>query len=261
MDKTFTGKVVIITGASSGIGSGTALEFAKLGAKLVLCGRKTDQLQLVKEQCMQNGLKADEVVLVCGDISDAEVQSNIINNAMKNFGQIDVLVNNAGILLLKPVVDMTMEDFNRIFQVNLNSVIALTLKALPHLTKTKGNIVNVSSGAGYTPAVGFMAYSISKSALDTFTKTLAYEMAPKGVRVNSVLPGVTPTNLFRELNVPADPSNELFQNCIKMHPLGKLCEVNEVAQAIIFLASNKASFTTGHLLSVDGGILIHGIKF
>jgi len=256
----FKGKTVIITGASSGIGQGTAVEFARLGANLVLGGRNVDQLKETKNQCCKAGLQEKQVVWVAGDIAEEGVQKQLVDAAMNTFNQIDILVNNAGILNSMPVLNFKMEEFDKIHNVNLRAAISLTLMALPQLIKTKGNIINISSIGAWMPITGNMAYAVSKAGMDMFTKSLAFEVAPQGVRVNSVNPGVIPTNINRD-RVSAEQMEPRYKMLAKMHPVGRVGEIKEVVDSIIFFASDKSSFITGQLMAVGGGCQLGGVSF
>jgi len=256
----FKGKTVIVTGASSGIGQGAALEFAKHGANLVLGGRNVDQLKETKNQCIKAGLKENQVVWVAGDIVEEGVQKQLVDAALNTFNQIDVLVNNAGLVISTNILAPNIADYDTVQNVNLRAAVSLTLMALPHLIKTKGNVVNISSIAAWLPITGNLAYAISKAGMDMFTKSLAFEVAPKGVRVNSVNPGVIPTNINRD-RVPKEQLEQRYNMLGKMHPLGRCGEVKEVVDSIIFLASDKSSFITGQLMAVGGGCQLGGVSF
>lgn len=181
----FSGKVVIITGASSGIGAEAARDFSKLGASLVLVGRNVENLQKVASECAD----PEKVLAVQADVTAEEGPKKIIDEALQKFGQIDVLVNNAGILETGSIENTSLEQYDRVMNTNIRSIYALTMLAVPHLIKTVGNIVNVSSVNGIRSFPGVLAYNISKAAVDQFTRCVALELAPKQVRVNSVNPG------------------------------------------------------------------------
>jgi len=260
MSYCFKGKTVIITGASSGIGQGAAIEFAKLGANLILGGRNVDNLQATKSMCVKEGLKDNQIVLVAGEIEDQNIQKQLVDEAINKFGQLDILVNNAGMVIGSPVLEMKMDDFDKIHNVNLRSAVALTLLALPHLIKTKGNVVNISSVASLIP-MGSLAYGMSKAGMDMFTKCLAFEVAPQGVRVNSVNPGAIPTNIGRNRGLTNEELEQRYKKFSTLHPLGRNGEVKEVVDSIIFLASEKSSFVTGQMIAVGGGIDLGGLRF
>jgi len=256
----FKGKTVIITGASSGIGQGAAIAFAKHGANLIIGGRDVNQLQETKNQCIKAGLKENQVVFVSGDICDEHVQKHLIDAAINTFNKLDILVNNAGMVISTPVLNTKIDDFDKVHNVNLRAAVSLTLMALPHLIKTKGNVVNISSIAAWRPLTGNLAYAMSKAGMDMFTKCLAFEVAPQGVRVNSVNPGVIPTNLSRD-RVSPEQREQRYAMMGKLHPLGRCGEVKEVVDSIMFLASDKSTFVTGQLIGVDGGAGLGGVSF
>ncbi|KAG8239199.1 hypothetical protein J437_LFUL018564 [Ladona fulva] len=188
-------KVALITGASSGIGKGAALHFAKLGCRLLLSGRKVENLNLVAEECCNFGDNKVEVSI--GDVSDYSYCEKLMKQAVDSFGKLDVLVNSAGILLTGGIEQLTLEDYNYQMNVNVTSIFSLTKLALPHLIETKGNIVNVSSVTGLRAFPGVVGYNISKAAVDHLTRSVALEAAPHGVRINAVNPGVIVTNLHK----------------------------------------------------------------
>lgn len=182
----FSGKVVVITGASSGIGAEAARDFSKLGASLVLVGRNIENLQKVASECAD----PEKVLVVQADVTSNDGPQKIIDESLQKFGQIDVLVNNAGILETGTIENTSLEQYDRVMNTNIRSIYALTMLAVPHLIKTVGNIVNISSVNGIRSFPGVLAYNLSKAAVDQFTRCVALELAPKQVRVNSVNPGM-----------------------------------------------------------------------
>lgn len=243
---TFNGKVVLITGASSGIGYGTAEHFAKLGASLALVGRNGNNLSEVIRKCA-----GTPTLPIVADVnSDAK---RIITTTIAHFGRLDVLVNNAGIGAKSSIESKSMESYDSVMTTNVRSVYELTTYAVPYLIATKGNIVNVSSVAGLRAFPVILTYCISKAALDQFTKCISLELAPKGVRVNSVNPAVIKTNFHKNMGFDEEEYSLYLENCKKSHAMGRVGEVHEVAEAIAFLASDAATFITGTLLPVDGG--------
>lgn len=242
----FNGKVILITGASSGIGAGTAEHLSKLGASLALVGRNVNNLSEVIKKCGET-----PILPIVADVNtDAK---KIIDQTIAHYGRLDVLVNNAGVGAKSSIESTSMEPYDYIMTTNLRSVYELTTYAVPHLIATKGNIVNVSSTAGLRAFPVILTYCMSKAALDQFTKCVSLELAPKGVRVNSVNPAVIRTNFHKNMGFDEEEYNLYLENCKKSHALGRVGEVFEVAEAIAFLASDKASFITGTLLPVDGG--------
>nr|XP_014098097.2 uncharacterized oxidoreductase TM_0325 [Bactrocera oleae] len=245
------GKVVIVTGASSGIGATTAEAFAKQGSKVVLVGRNEPNLKAAESVCKAANNKAELLAIVADVTVDAE---RIINSTIDRFGQLDVLVNNAGIFEVGNILDIDVEQFDRIFNTNLRAVFLLTKFAAPHLIKTQGNIVNVSSIAGLRSIRDVSSYCASKAALDQFTRCIALDLAPKKVRVNSVNPGVIVTDIQRRRGLSPKEVDDFYLRSKETHPLGRAGEAKEVADAIIFLAGDSSSFITGANLPIDGGI-------
>ncbi|KAG5315715.1 PREDICTED: L-xylulose reductase-like [Acromyrmex echinatior] len=244
----FVGKVVLITGASSGIGAATAIHLAQLGASLSISGRNKDNLEKVAKQCEQS-----KPFIVTGELTNENDVKNIIDSTIKHYGKLDVLINNAGILANGSIENTSLEQYDKIFNVNVRSVYQLTMLAVPHLIKTKGSIVNISSVNGLRSFPGCLAYCMSKSALDQFTHCVALDLAPKQVRVNAVNPGVIVTNLHETSGMDKDQLKNFFDRSKQTHALGRTGNVWEVAKTIAFLASDEASFITGATLPVDGG--------
>ncbi|XP_011195318.2 uncharacterized oxidoreductase TM_0325-like [Zeugodacus cucurbitae] len=244
------GKVVIVTGASSGIGASAAEAFAKEGSKVVLVGRNVENLKAAEAACRAANSKA-ELLSITADVAvDAE---RIINSTIERFGQLDVLVNNAGIFEVGGILDIDVDQFDRIFNTNVRAVFLLTKYAAPHLIKSQGNIVNVSSVTGIRAFPGISTYCASKAALDQFTRCIALDLAPHNVRVNSVNPGVIATDIHRRRGLTPEGIKEYYERCKKTHALGRIGEPSEVADAIIFFASDKSSFITAATLPIDGG--------
>lgn len=247
----FQNKIILITGASSGIGAATALHFSKLGAKLALTGRNLINLQSVADQCEINGMSKPFVI--AGDLTNEGDTKLILDSTISHYNQLDVLVNNAGILESGSIESTSLDQYDRVMNANVRSIYHLTMLAVPHLINTKGNIVNVSSVNGTRSFPNVLAYCMSKSAVDQFTKCVALELAPKGVRVNAVNPGVVVTNLLTRQGMTEEMYSTFLERTKFTHALGRPGTVEEVAKAIAFLVSDDASFTTGESLLVDGG--------
>lgn len=248
----FANKVVIITGASSGIGAGVAELLAKQGSWLVLIGRNVQNLKSIAEKCKPSH-GAPKPLQITADVTVEADVKRIIDETIDKFHKIDVLVNNAGILERGSIETASLEQFDNVMNCNVRSVFHLTKLAVPHLIASKGSIVNVSSVNGMRSFPGVLAYNMSKSALDQFTQCVALELADKGVRVNSVNPGVIVTNIHKRGGMDEETYATFLKHSRTTHALGRAGDVKEVAETIAFLASDKASFITGALLPVDGG--------
>lgn len=246
----FTGKVAIITGSSAGIGAAVAVLLASNGCKVTITGRNEKSLMEVAKKCQ---LKSDdnEVLVLPGDICDDQHVEKLVSLTMEKFGRIDILVNNAGIALNPLESQMkTGEIYDLIMLTNVRQSYMLSLACKPHLIETKGSIVNVSSVASKIAVPELIPYGMSKAAMDSMTRSLAAELGPKGVRVNSVNPGFTDTKLI-------NPNNEgNMTRLAELCPLQKIGKPENVADMIVFLASNKASFITGSFHLVDGGLMV-----
>lgn len=243
-------KVALITGASSGIGRSTALRFAEERAKLMLVARNADALRAVAQTARQFGTTAE----VCAaDLTDEKQIHHCINATIKAFGGIDILVNSAGIIGSGSIETTSLADWDYMMNINLRSIFLITQLALPSLIERKGNIVNVSSVTGLRAFPGVLAYCVSKAGLDQFTRCVALELAPKGVRVNAVNPGVTFTNLHRNSGMDEQSYQVFLERSKTTHPLGRIGQPEEIADLILFLASPRAGWITGATYAIDGG--------
>ncbi|XP_061711701.1 uncharacterized oxidoreductase TM_0325-like [Cydia pomonella] len=250
----FIGKVAIVTGAASGIGAATAKALAREGARVALVDKDEEKLQEVANQCAQLGNKP---LIITADVTIDEDVRTIVKNTIDNFGQLDVLVNNAGIVRYSTFLDENlMEHFDLHMNTNLRSMVYLTHLAAPYLIKTKGNIVNNSS-IGALRVIGNVQgpYSVSKAGVNHFTRCVALDLAPHGVRVNDVAAGGTNTNILENAGIPN--GDELWKEYIKDRTvLKKMSEPEEIADLIIFLASDKARSITGSTYVCDNGTLL-----
>ncbi|XP_054167741.1 uncharacterized oxidoreductase MexAM1_META1p0182-like [Oppia nitens] len=252
----FTDKVVIITGSSSGIGSGIAELFAKSGANVVITGRNGDRVAKVGKQCTDLSPKHLSALEVVGDLTKPVDCDRLIETTVQTYGKLDILVNNAG---FGDMIDVTNEDyyqkFLNVMNINLNSVVYLTHKSIEHLAKTNGNIINISSILGKVSGSGQSAYQISKAALDMFTKCMAAELGPKHhIRVNSVNPALIVTNFLADMGVPQAVSDNFFGAVGVKYPVGRPGQPQDIANTVAYLASNsEAGFMTGSIVVADGG--------
>ncbi|XP_076816494.1 putative oxidoreductase TM_0325 [Clavelina lepadiformis] len=255
----FSSKVILITGAASGFGQATANAFAKKGASLSLVDKDEENLNKVTEQCKKAG--ANKVLAV---VADLRVEDNIVramNETIETFARLDVLVNNAGVCKLGSVENVPIDSFDSTFHVNVKAHFHFTQLAVPHLEKTKGNVINIASIVGEMPTPGAIFYGMSKAALIYFTKSAALSLAEKGIRVNAVAPSGCDTNLLNwpESSQPGISMEEILKFHAKDQPLGGInIEKQDVVDAILFLASNSARTITGTCLAVDRGRLLAG---
>lgn len=244
------GKVIIVTGASSGIGRATALLFANKGATVIAVGRNEKELaSLNKEVRSKNG----SIKVHLADVTEMSQLERIVSETVHSHSKVDVLVNSAGVIKGGSIENTTIDDWDKMFQLNLRSIFALTQKCLPFLIETKGNIVNVSSVAGSRSFPNILAYCVSKSALDQLTRCSALELASKGVRVNAVNPGVVVTNIHKRGGMDADAYESFLEHSKETHPIGRVGNPEEIAELIYYLASDKASWITGATYQIDGG--------
>lgn len=239
----------MITGASSGIGRATALLFAQNGARVIAVGRNEKELS-----GLRNDAKGTEgsIKPLLADVSETSQVDRLVSE-IDGFGRLDVLVNAAGILKNGTVENTTLDDWDKMMNINLRSVFYLMQKCVPHLAETKGNIVNVSSVTGPRSFPGVLAYCVSKAAVDQLTRCSALELAEKGIRVNAVNPGVVVTNIHKRGGMNDESYEKFLEHSKTTHPLGRVGEPAEVAELIFFLASDKASWITGATYEIDGG--------
>lgn len=248
----FTNKVILITGASSGIGADAARHLAKLGGRIALVGRNADRLKAVAEQIKTSG--APTPLPIVADVTkDAK---RIIDETINHFGKLDVLVNNAGIVRTDDIIGFEMSVFEDVLDTNVRSVITLTQLSIPHLEQTKGNIINISSIAALRAIPHFFSYCMSKATLDQFTKLCAVSLASKRIRVNSINPAAIRTPIFETIGMTVEQFGKVEEECKNSYLVGRVGEVSDTSTAIAYLAADSASFLTGIILTVDGGSLL-----
>ncbi len=244
------GKTAIVTGASSGIGQATAEKFAEAGVKVALVARSSEKLTAVAQTIIQNGGQA---LLIPADLTKPAEIEKVVANSVAEFGRLDILINAAGIIGSGTVETTTLTDWDQMFNINLRAPFYLMQQAMPYLVATQGNVVNVSSVTGPRAFPGILAYCASKAGLDHLTRSAALEMAPKGVRINAVNPGVVITNLHRESGMDPAAYETFLEHSKSTHPLGRVGRAEEVANLIYFLASPQAGWITGVTYLIDGG--------
>lgn len=240
-DFSLDGKVAVVTGASSGIGTAIAQAFSDAGARVVLAGRDEERLRICADSC-------GEHLVVVADLADDDAPALIVEQTVNAFGALNVLVHSAGIFWPKPFADAPLEDFDAQFRVNVRAPYALTQAALPHL-RPDGAVVFISSIAGQVGFPNSTAYCGTKGAVELMAKSLAMELAPLGVRVNAIAPG----NIHTAMNAHLFESPEYERLMIERTPYGRVGVVEDIAPVAVFLASDAARYIHGESIVVDGG--------
>lgn len=242
------GKTAIVTGGANGIGKKTAEVFAKEGAKVVIADFDVESGQETAEEINK---RDGEAIFVKVDVSDIDSSKNLINKTVEEFGKLDVLVNNAGITADGFLTKMDEKQWDRVIDINLKGVFNCSKFAAEHMMENgEGVILNASSVVGLYGNIGQTNYAATKFGVIGLTKTWAKELAPKGVRVNAVAPGYTNTAMME--TVP----QKVLDSLINKTPMKRLGEVEDIANAYLFLASDEASYINGTILNVDGGLVI-----
>jgi len=249
LDSRFAGKVAIVTGAGSGIGRASALGLAREGASVVLGDLSLERVRSVAEEIASAGGKAITAVV---DVADAGAVRQMVGTAIEQFGQIDVLVSNAGWDRVMPFVDTDEELWDRVIAVNYRGHLACAHAVVPHMIeRSAGRVVLVASDAGRVGSSGEVVYSGAKGAVIAFAKALARETARHGVNVNCVAPGLTDTPMLADVS---EGNERLMAAIIRSIPLGRVGTPEEVSRAVLFFASPDADYITGQTLSVNGGL-------
>jgi NAD(P)-dependent dehydrogenase (short-subunit alcohol dehydrogenase family) len=250
MDQEFANKILLVTGATSGIGKATALRFAEAGAAVAAVGRDEAALTELQKQLAAAGSKC---VPIRADLSSEAETDAVVSKTMEHLGGIDVLVNAAGHISSGNIENTTLEAWDAMLAINLRAPFLLMQKALPAIIERRGNIVNVSSVTGLRAFPGVLAYCVSKAGLDQLTRCAALEVAAKGVRINAVNPGVVVTEIHKRGGMTAEQYDAFLEHSKTTHPLGRVGQAREIAELIFFLASDRASWITGATYSIDGG--------
>jgi NAD(P)-dependent dehydrogenase (short-subunit alcohol dehydrogenase family) len=244
-------KIAIVTGSRRGIGRSITLELAKEGAKVVISDIDLKECQNVCDEIKKIG--SDAIAVKC-DVSKKRDVDAMVKKTIQKFKRIDILINNAGVVLMKPFVQMTEKDWDFVLDINLKGVFLCTNAVAKQMVKQKGGkIISIASIAG---KVGFMntsAYCASKAGIINLTRELAMELSPHNINVNVVAPGVIATKMTEDMLKDKKTKEFLLANT----PLGRVGNPEEIGKAVIFLASNDSNFITGHTLVVDGGWLTH----
>jgi citronellol/citronellal dehydrogenase len=250
-----SGRCAIVTGGGTGIGYATALQLARMGAAVAIAARTADELQAAAARI--HDLSGSACIAVPTDVKDEDAIVNMVARAMDAFGQIDILINNAGGTRMGPLADIPTTGWDSTFDLNIRAAYLCTREAGRHMiARRSGAIVNISSGAGVTGVKGGAHYSAAKSALQMFTRVTAAEWGKHGIRVNCVAPGATASPRAAEAWRTAGLDADILSAKV---PLGRTGLPDEVANMIVFLASDAASFVSGQTIAVNGGPALPGV--
>jgi 3-oxoacyl-[acyl-carrier protein] reductase len=245
----FENQVAVVTGAGRGIGHAIAVRLAKEGARVASVSRTESNAQKTADEI--NSLRADAAKAYAVDVADQAAVQKAAGQIFENFGRVDILVNNAGVTRDGLSMRMSMEDWDTVLNTNLKGAFNFTQAVMrPMIKQRSGRIINISSIAGLTGNAGQANYAASKAGLIGLTKTLARELASRGITVNAVAPGLIETDMTTVL------SDEIRQGILQKIPLGKLGEPDDIAGAVAYLASPEAKYITGQVLTVDGGMVM-----
>ncbi|WP_170431715.1 SDR family NAD(P)-dependent oxidoreductase [Ruegeria arenilitoris] len=239
-------KVVLITGGGTGIGKATASAFIANGAKVVITGRRQSVLEKATQEL------GPQAYAIVGDVSKDGEPARVIEETINTFGQLDVLVNNAGTGKMGPLSETSDQDIESIYRTNVFGPLAFAREATPHLAESKGAIINISSVVARGMMPGAAVYASSKAAVDHATRLIAAELGPLGIRVNAVAPGLTDT----EITADVKSNEQMLGMIIAQTPMGRIGEPEDIANAVLLLADNRAGWITGQSLQAGGGFLL-----
>ena len=243
-------RVVIVTGATSGIGRAVASRFASSSDRVIAIGRDRAALDEVEADIVGGGGECSTIRL---DVTNDAEAGKAFEGAIRETNRLDVLVNAAGHISSGSIENTSLAAWDAMMNVNLRAVFHLMQLASPHLIKSKGNIVNISSVTGLRSFPGVLAYCVSKAGLDQLTRCAALELAPKGVRVNAVNPGVVVTEIHKRGGMSEEDYRAFLEHSKTTHPLGRVGDPREIAELVFYLASENAGWITGATYQIDGG--------
>jgi len=239
------GKVAIVTGAASGIGLATAKALADKGVKVVLSDYNEAAGKSETEELKSKGA---DVIFIAANVALEKSVQNLVTETVKNYGKLDIMVNNAGIAIVKPTEELTFEEYKNVISINQDGMFLGSKYAIKEMLKTGGgSIVNLASVLGLVGQAGALAYNASKGAVTIFSKSLAAEYATRNIRVNTVHPGYVDTGMVN----PTALGDVMYNGLVALHPIGRLGRPDEIAHGIVFLCENE--FVTGSSLVIDGG--------
>ena len=243
------GKVAVVTGASKGIGAATAKALAASGASVVVnyASSKDGADKVVAEIAAKGG----KAIAVKGDVAKSADVQKLFEETKKNFGKVDVLVNNAGVYKFQPIEDVTEDEFHRQFNINVLGTFLATREAVKHFGNNGGSVINITSVASSNAVPTASVYSATKGALESVTRVLAAELGSRGIRVNSIAPGGVETE---GLHATGIKGSEFEQQMIDQTPLGRLGQPDDIAKVAVFLASDDSAWMTGERVQVSGGL-------
>jgi NAD(P)-dependent dehydrogenase (short-subunit alcohol dehydrogenase family) len=248
-----TGRVAIVTGAASGIGRASAIAFAREGARVSVLDRNQRGAEETVASIRSQG---GEAHLACVDVTNETDIRQAVEDSAQRWGRIDILFNNAGILLVKSIEEMSEEEWDRVMAVNVKSCFLASKHVIPHMRRTgKGAILNTGSIGSFTGQVGTPVYSASKGAIALLTKSLALDLGRDGIRVNCICPGITDTAMLREHLGHGEAGESRIRARLARVPLGKILTPDDVARAAVYLVSDESEGITGILHVVDGGLI------
>lgn len=247
MTQSYTGKVVVVTGANSGIGETVAVQFQRAGAKVFGVARRKEALEAARAKHPQLGW-------LLADVAQPSQINAALAAVVKEAGRLDVLVNNAATFALGPIEQSSEQMIRGQFESNVFGLVYSTQAALAALKASKGTIVNISSAAGHKPIPGGSIYAATKAAVESLTRSWALELAPSGVRVNAIAPGPTETPVFDKIGMPPEMVPEVKKEFVKQVPLGRIASTDEVARWVVQIADPSVTWMTGQVLSIDGGM-------
>jgi NAD(P)-dependent dehydrogenase (short-subunit alcohol dehydrogenase family) len=246
-------KVALITGGSSGIGMAIAQRFLKEGAKIVITGRSKERCDSAQKQL--NTIVVDAVDSATGDVSKWDDVEKMVEKTVKRFGRIDILINNAGIYLEKRIEETSEEEWDQVININLKGVFLCSKAVYPHFkNQGSGTIVNISSDSGVSGNPNEAAYCASKGGVTNLTRAMALDYAKENIRVNAICPAVINTPMLQKEVDRQEDKDAYLKEIDELHPVGRVGRPEEVAFAVLMVASDEASFITGTNISVDGGV-------